>query len=122
MDPLPPIRVLDVQKVKFSVMPRKANGRVDANASISWQSSNPEEVVLEPGTEPFVYHDPQFDEDVTVPGAFNCYAKTPLKSGSATITCSASGYETVEQPFSYDPGAPRSLNFSVSAPEFDEEA
>lgn len=117
---IPVPSLLDVEKILLSVMPRKADGHVDAAAVISWASSDESQVGIEPGTESFVFHDPQFDEDVTCPGAFNCYALTPLESGSATVTASAAGYESAEfGPITYAPGQPRSLNASVGSPVSD---
>lgn len=120
MATIPVPTLLDVEKILLSVMPRKADGHVDTSATISWVSSNPGEVGIEVGTEAFVFHDPQFDEDVTCPGAFNCFALTPLTTGSGTVTASAAGYESADfGPITYAPGVPRSLNASVGSPVSD---
>lgn len=118
---IPVPKLLDVEKILLSVMPRKADGHVDATASITWTSSDPLQVGTEPGVDPFVFHDPQFDEDVTVPGAFNCFALTPGTSGVASITCSGgTAYEdAIFGPIEYAPGVPRSLNASVGSPVSD---
>lgn len=114
---VPVPQLLDTEKILLSVMPRKADGHVDTAASVSWVSSDPSQVGVEPGTDTFVFSDPQFSEDVTCPGAFNCYATTPNASGSASVTASAQGYESAEfGPISYAPGQPRSLNASVGSP------
>ena len=112
--------LLDVEKITLSVMPRKADGHVDIAAVISWASSDPAQVGIEVGTAEFVFHDPQFDEDVTCPGAFNCTALTPLETGTGTVTASAPGYESAAfGPINYAPGVARSLNASVGSPVSD---
>ena len=117
MATVPVPALLDVEKIVLSVMPRLANGHVDKNAVITWASSDASQVGAEPGVDTFVFHDPQFDEDVTCPGAFNCVATTPLTSGSATVTASCPGYESADfGPITYAPGVPRSLNASVGQP------
>lgn len=109
--------LLDVEKIVLSVMPRKADGHVDTNAVISWVSSDPTQVGVEPGVDPFVFSDPQFTEDVTCPGPFNCTATTPLTSGTGSVTASCPGYESAEfGPITYAPGVARSLNASVGSP------
>jgi hypothetical protein len=114
---VPVPKLLDTEKIVLSVMPRKADGHVDTAATISWTSSDASQVGVEPGTEPFVFTDPQFSEDVTCPGAFNCTATTPLSAGTASVTASASGYESAEfGPIVYEAGQPRSLNASVGSP------
>jgi hypothetical protein len=109
--------LLDVEKIVLSVMPRKADGHVDATAVITWVSSDASQVGAEPGTDPFTFHDPQFDEDVTCPGAFNCTATTPLDTGTGSVTASCPGYDSAAfGPISYAPGVARSLNASVGSP------
>jgi len=116
---VPVPQLLDTEKIQLSVMPRKTDGHVDTNATISW-SSDSADVGVEPGVDSFVFHDPQFDEDVTCPGAFNCFALTPNDSGTGTVTASASGYESAAfGPITYAPGQPRSLNASVGTPVSD---
>ena len=114
---VPVPKLLDTEKILLSVMPRKEDGHVDVGATVTWASSDESAVGIDPGTESFEFHDPQFDETVTCPGAFNCYALTPNQSGSATVTASAAGYESAEfGPIEYAPGVPRSLNASVGSP------
>lgn len=114
---VPVPKLLDTEKIVLSVMPRKADGHVDANAVISWATNDAAQVGIEPGTESFIFTDPQFGEDVTCPGAFNCTATTPNASGTGIVTASASGYESAEfGPINYEPGVPRSLNASVGSP------
>lgn len=110
-------KLVDTEKIVLSVMPRKADGHVDVAASVNWSSSDASQVGIELDTEPFVFSDPQFGEDVTCPGAFNATATTPLESGSASVTASAAGYESaVFGPIEYAVGQPRSLNGSVGSP------
>lgn len=117
---IPVPALLDVEKILLSVMPRKADGHVDTAAVISWSSSDPAQVGIEIGTTDFTFHDPQFDEDVVCPGAFNCFALTPNTTGTGTVTAGAAGYESAEfGPISYAPGQPRSLNASVGSPVSD---
>ena len=112
---VPVPQLLDTEKILLSVMPRKADGHVDTNASVTWTASG--DVGAEPGVDPFPFHDPQFDEDVTCPGSFNCYALTPNASGTGTVVASATGYESAEfGPITYAPGVPRSLNASTGSP------
>jgi len=114
---VPVPKLLDTEKIVLSVMPRKADGHVDIDAVVSWESSDPSQVGVEPGTDEFTFHDPQFNEDVTCPGSFNCTATTPNNSGTASVTASAQGYESAEfGPIQYEPGVPRSLNASVGSP------
>lgn len=113
-------KLLDTEKIMLSVMPRKADGHVDVNASVSWASSDEAQVGVVVGTDAFAFHDPQFDEDVTCPGAFNAFATTPGRSGHATVTASCDGYEAAEfGPIVYEAGQPRSLNASVGSPVSD---
>lgn len=117
---VPVPKLLDTEKIMLSVMPRKADGHVDVAASVSWISSDPAQVGLDVGVDPFVFHDPQFNEDVTCPGAFNAFALTPLSEGNAVVTASAVGYESADfGPIIYAPGVPRSLNASVGGPVSD---
>jgi hypothetical protein len=114
---IPVPQLLDTEKILLSVMPRLTNGRVDTEAVVTWASSDPAQVGVEPGVDPFVFHDPQTGEDYTVPGAYNAFALTPLASGTGTVTVSAPGYESAEfGPIVYAPGVPRSLNASVGSP------
>lgn len=120
MSSIPVPKLLDTEKILLSVMPRKADGHVDTDAQVSWSSSDPAQVGVQVGTETFVFHDPQFDEDVTCPGSFNAFALTPNTSGSATVSASATGYEAADfGPIEYAPGVPRSLNASVGSPVSD---
>lgn len=120
MATVPVPQLLDVEKILLSVMPRLADGHVDTNAAVSWLSSDPTQVGLDVGVDSFVFHDPQFDVDVTCPGAFNCFALTPLDRGTGTVTASATGYESADfGPIVYAPGVPRSLNASVGSPVSD---
>lgn len=115
---IPVPQLLDTEKILLSVMPRKADGHVDTAAVITWTASG--DVQAEPGTETFVFTDPQFSEDVTCPGAFNCYALTPNASGTGSVTAAATGYESAEfGPIVYAPGVARSLNASVGSPVSD---
>ena len=117
---IPVPQLLDTEKILLSVMPRLANGRVDTEAVVTWTSSDPTQVGVEPGVDPFVFHDPQTGDDYTVPGAYNAFALTPLASGTATVTVSAPGYESADfGPITYAPGVPRSLNASVGSPVSD---
>lgn len=117
---VPVPKLLDTEKILLSVMPRRADGHVDAAATVAWASDTPDQVGVEPGTAIFTFHDPQFNEDVDCPGNFNCFATTPLTSGTGNVTCSASGYESAQfGPIVYEPGAPRSLNASVGQPVSD---
>lgn len=117
---VPVPQLLDTEKILLSVMPRKADGHVDTAAVVSWASSDGTQVGINVGTDTFVFHDPQFDEDVTCPGAFNCEALTPGTSGAATVTASAPGYDSAEfGPITYAPGVPRSLNASIGSPVSD---
>lgn len=118
---IPVPQLLDVEKITLSVMPRKADGHVDAAAVITWTSSDTSQVGVNVGTGTFDFTDPQNgNEVVTCPGAFNCEALTPLSSGTATVTASCSGYEdAVFGPITYAPGVPRSLNGSVGLPVSD---
>lgn len=110
-------QLLDTEKILLSVMPRKADGHVDTAAVVSWTSSDSSQVGIEEGVDPFIFHDPQFDEEVECPGKFNCYALTPLTSGSASVTASAPGYDSAEfGPINYAAGQARSLNASVGSP------
>jgi len=114
---IPVPKLLDTEKIALSVMPRKADGHVDATAVVSWASSDTAQVGLDVGVDTFVFHDPQFDEDVTCPGAFNAFALTPLTEGNAVVTASCTGYESADfGPIIYAPGIPRSLNASVGSP------
>ena len=117
---VPVPKLLDTEKILLSVMPRLADGHVDTAAAVTWEATVAAQVGAEPGTEPFVFHDPQFDEDVTCPGVFNCFALTPLNTGTGTVVASAPGYESAEfGPIVYEPGVPRSLNASVGSPVSD---
>lgn len=117
---VPVPKLLDTEKIVLSVMPRKADGHVDIGAVISWVSSDPSQVGVEPGTDPFPFHDDQNSEDVTCPGNFNCTATTPNASGTATVTVSAPGYDSATfGPITYEPGVARSLNASVGTPQSD---
>lgn len=113
-------KLLDVEKIVLSVMPRKADGSVDVGASVQWASSDSNAVGIEPDTESFVYTDPQTGEEIDCPGAFNATATTPLDAGSATITASAQGYTSETfGPIEYAAGVARSLNGSVGSPVSD---
>jgi hypothetical protein len=113
-------KLLDTEKILLSVMPRKADGTIDATAVITWTSSDPSKVGVEPGTDPFPFDDGQGGGPVTVPGNFNCFATTPLSDEeSATVTVSAPGYDSAVFPIGYAPGQPRSLNASVGQPVSD---
>jgi hypothetical protein len=116
---IPVPKLLDTEKVLLSVMPRKADGHVDAGAVVTWASSDPSQVGIEVGVDSFVFTDPQFSEDVTCPGNFNCYALTPNASGAGTVTVGAPGYESAEFSITYEPGVPRSLNASAGGPVSD---
>lgn len=121
---VPVPQLLDTEKIVLSIMPRKRNGHVSTDANITWTSSDPSQGEAIPGTGTFVYHDPQFDEDVTVPGSYNCTATTPLSSGTYTVTCAGSDAEGPFEsadfgPIVYAPGQPRSLNASVGSPVSD---
>ena len=121
---VPVPQLLDTEKITLSVMPRLFNGHVSPNATIVWTSSDPTQGEAIPGTDPFVFHDPQFNEDVTVPGSYNCTATTPNLSGSYTVTCSGSDSEGAFEdatfgPINYAPGVARSLNASVGSPVSD---
>lgn len=114
---IPVPQLLDTEKILLSVMPRLANGHVDTAAVVTWVSSDDTQIGVQPGTDPFVFDDPQFNEDVTCPGNFNCFALTPFTSGTGSVTVSAPGYEdAVFGPITYAPGQPRSLNASVGSP------
>lgn len=110
-------KLLDIEKIVLSVMPRKADGSVDVDAQVSWSSSDPSQVGIEMNSEPFVYVDPQSGVEFNCPGAFNATATTPLASGSASVTATAPGY-TPEYfgPIEYAAGVARSLNGSVGSP------
>lgn len=110
-------KLLDVEKIVLSVMPRKADGSVDVDAQVSWSSSDPSQVGIELNTESFVFVDPQSGVEYDCPGAFNATATTPLASGSASVTATAVGY-TPEYfgPIEYAAGVARSLNGSVGSP------
>lgn len=125
-------KLKDTEQIELSTMPRKADGHVDIAANVMWVSSDPSQVGITPGrivevdgvrsinADPFTFHDPAFDEDVECPGAFNAVATTPLTSGTATVTASATGYESADfGPISYEAGVPRSLNASVGSPVSD---
>jgi len=117
---IPVPKLLDTEKILLSVMPRKADGHVDTQATLTWVTSDPTQVGLEVGVDSFTFHDPQFNEDVTCPGSFNCFATTPLTTGTGTVTASAPGYESADfGPINYEPGVPRSLNASVGSPVSD---
>ena len=115
---IPVPKLLDVEKVLLSVMPRKADGKIDVNAVVTWTSSAPDQVGIEPGTEPFIFND-SAEGDVTCPGNFNCFALTPLDTGAADVTVSAPGYDPAIFAISYAPGQPRSLNASYGQPVSD---
>ena len=114
MATIPVPALLDVQKIVLSVMPRTADGHVDDKAVITWTSSDAAQIGIEPGVDTFVFHDPQFDVDVTCPGAFNCTALTPLDKGTGTVQAACPGYDSASfGPINYAPGVARSLNGSV---------
>jgi len=115
---IPVPKLLDIEKVLLSVMPRKADGKVDIGAVVTWVSSAPDQVGIEPGTEPFVFNDGD-NGDVTCPGNFNCFALTPLDTGAADVTVSAPGYDPAIFAISYAPGQPRSLTASYGQPVSD---
>jgi hypothetical protein len=114
-------KLLDTEKVLLSVMPRKADGHVDREALVTWESDDPSKVGVEPGTGTFDFTDDQNGgEVVTCPGFFNCFATTPLSDEeSATVTVSAKGYDPAMFAISYAPGQPRSLNASYGQPVSD---
>ena len=121
---IPVPQLLDVEKITLSVMPRLFNGHVSPNATIVWTSSDPTQGEAIPGTDPFVFHDSQFNEDVTVPGSYNCTATTPNTTGSYTVDCTGSDAEGTFDPvnfgpINYVPGVARSLNASVGSPVSD---
>jgi len=116
---IPVPQLLDTEKILLSVMPRKRNGHVSTDAVVTWTASG--DSTIEVGTDPFPFHDPQFNEDVTCPGNFNCYALTPGSSGTGTVTANATdaegAFEAAEfGPITWAAGQPRSLNASLGSP------
>jgi hypothetical protein len=111
---LPPIALLNVERVKIATAPLKADGTPDSTVIVSWASSDPAQV----GIEPLPEHDGLDAEGnpITIPDTHAAWATTPLDSGAAEITISAAGYETDVLPISYVPGVPRRLNVSVGTP------
>lgn len=101
MAALPPLRMLDVEKVLLSVAPQKANGDPDTEVTVSWTSSAPEQVGVEPSTED---------------NGRSAWALTPLERGAATITVSAPGYETDTLEIAYEPAVAGKLNLSAGTP------
>jgi len=99
MATLPPLKMLDVEKVQLSVAPQLANGEPDTTVDVSWESSDPSQVSVEPA-----------EDDRS------CFCLTPLETGVATVTVSAPGYESVTIEISYAPGVPRSLNATIGSP------
>jgi hypothetical protein len=113
-------KLLDVEKVLLSVMPRKADGKIDTTAIVTWASSDPAKVGIEPGVDPFPFDDGLGGGPVQCPGNFNCWALTPMSDEeTATVTVSCPGYEAAEFVINYAPGVPRSLNASYGAPVSD---
>lgn len=116
---IPVPQLLDTEKILCSVMPRKRDGHVSTQAVVAWAANG--DAQIEVGTAEFIFHDPQFDEDVTCPGSFNCYALTPGASGTGTVSVSGSDAEGVFDtaefgPITWAPGQPRSLNASIGSP------
>jgi len=111
---LPPIALLNVERVKIATAPLKADGTPDTTAVITWASSATDQV----GIEPMPEHEENDAEGVPflVPATHMAWATTPLDSGAAEISISSPGYETDVLPISYVPGVPRRLNVSVGTP------
>ena len=98
----PPITMTDVEKILLSVSPVKPDG-TPAEPAVTWVSSDLAQVGVEP-----------------VSGNPNqCWVTTPLESGKANVTASASGYEPETIPIVYGPGLKGKLNASAGAPEPD---
>jgi hypothetical protein len=104
MATLAPIKMLDVEKVLLSVAPQKADGTADDTVTVTWTSSDPSQVGVEPST---------------TDNGRSCYALTPLETGSATITVAATGYTSDTVDISYAPGTPGTLNLSAGNPTLD---
>lgn len=115
---LPEVHMLDVEKVLLSVMPRLTNGKIDVSAQVSWVSDTPDQVGVQPGTDPFDFNDGD-NGIVSCPGFFNCWALTPLDAGQGSVTASAPQYESAQWPIFYQPGAGGSLNASTGQPVSD---
>jgi hypothetical protein len=101
---LPPIKMLDVEKVLLSVAPQKADGTVDDSVIVTWSSSDPTQVGVEPSS---------------TDNGRSCFALTPLESGTAIISASAPGYDTDTVEVSYAPGVAGKLNLSAGTPVSD---
>lgn len=99
----PEVKMLDVEKVLLSASPTKPDGSPADGVPLTWTSSDPNAVSLEPS------------ED-----GLTCWALTPLESGSANVTVSARGFRSVVIPISYAPAVPGELNVSVGNPTLDE--
>lgn len=104
MATLPPIKLLDVEKVLLSVSPQKSDGTVDDSVVVTWTSSDPAQVGLEVST---------------TDNGRSCFALTPLDHGTATITASAPGYASDTVDITYAPGTPGVLNLSAGNPQPD---
>ena len=104
MATLAPIKMLDVEKVLLSIAPQKADGTADDAVTVSWSSSDPSQVSVEPST---------------ADNGRSCFALTPLESGVAIITVSAPGYASDTVEVSYAPGIPGKLNLSAGNPVSD---
>lgn len=100
MATIPPIKMLDVEKVLLSVAPQKADGTPDDAVNVTWTSSDPAQVGIEP-------------QDAL---GRSIYALTPLDTGVATVTATGAGYEPDTVEISYAPGQPRKLNLSAGTP------
>lgn len=97
---MPPIHMFDTEKVQLTVSPVKPNGEPDENVVVTWASSAPDQVGVEPIGD--LGH--------------SCWVTTPLDTGSATITVDAPGYNPSTVDVSYEPGIPRELNLQVGTP------
>jgi hypothetical protein len=114
MATLPPVTCVSVERILISTAPLAADGTPDTAAVITWASSAPEQI----GIEPLPEHDGLDAEGqpTTIPATHQAWATTPLDSGAADITMSSPGYETDVLPVSYVPGQRRRLNVSVGTP------
>jgi hypothetical protein len=101
MPQLPPVKLLDTEKVLISVAPKNADGSDDASVDVSFSSSDPSVGIEE-------------QED-----GRSAFVLTPGESGSAIISVSAPGYAGESLEVSYASGAPRALNLSVGSPQSD---
>lgn len=134
-EPMPDVITLpeakDNQRWKVRILPRKADGHINAALTgVEWVSTDPATVGTVPGTQPFDFEDVRLNEDgteawrevVTCPGFFRCKLTTPLASGSGVnVTVSAPGYASaVFENLTYSQGVPMSLNAGFGEIESDD--